>query len=106
MKSLVINIKDDTIVDKVLWMLEHFKNDGLEIVSKEDMEDLKLLKETRSEEKIDFRTQKLLNLQNIKKLTNFEPAYRLRIGDYRVLFDVEDDNLIVGRVLHRKESYL
>jgi hypothetical protein len=54
MKSLVINIKDETIVDKVLWMLEHFKNDGLEIVSKEDMEDLKLLKETRSEEKINF----------------------------------------------------
>ena len=54
MKSLVINIKDDTIVDKVLWMLEHFKNDGLEIVSKDDMEDLKLLKETRSEEKINF----------------------------------------------------
>jgi hypothetical protein len=54
MKSLVINIKDDTIVDKVLWMLEHFKDDGLEIVSKEDMEDLKLLKETRSEEKINF----------------------------------------------------
>ena len=54
MKALGINIKDDTIVDKVLWMLEHFKNDGLEIISKEDMEDLKLLKETRSEEKIDF----------------------------------------------------
>ena len=54
MKSLVINIKDDTIVDKVLWMLEHFKNDGLEIISKEDMEDLKLLKETRNEEKINF----------------------------------------------------
>ena len=105
MKSLVINIKDDTIVDKVLWMLEHFKNDGLEIVSKEDMEDLKLLKETRSEEKIDFRTQKLLNLQNIKKLTNFEPAYRLRIGDYRVLFDVEENIIIIGRILHRKESY-
>ena len=54
MKSLVINIKDDTIVDKVLWMLEHFKNDWLEIISKEDMEDLKLLKETRNEEKINF----------------------------------------------------
>ena len=54
MKSLVINIKDDTIVDKVFWMLEHFKNDGLEIISKEDMEDLKLLKETRNEEKINF----------------------------------------------------
>ena len=54
MKSLVINIKDDTIVDKVLWMLEHFKNDGLEIVSKEDIEDLKLLKETKKEKKINF----------------------------------------------------
>ena len=54
MKSLVINIKDDTIVDKVLWLLDHFKDDGLEVVSKEDMEDLKLLKETRNDEKINF----------------------------------------------------
>ncbi|MCG6188747.1 type II toxin-antitoxin system RelE family toxin [Maribellus maritimus] len=42
---------------------------------------------------------------NVKKLTNFEPAYRLRIGDYRVLFDVVDDCIEIGRVLHRKESY-
>ncbi len=45
------------------------------------------------------------NITNIKKLTNFEPAYRLRVGDYRVLFDVDDDKIILGRVLHRKESY-
>ena len=45
------------------------------------------------------------NLQNIKKLTNFEPAYRLRVGDYRDLFDVEKELIIIGRVLHRKESY-
>lgn len=42
---------------------------------------------------------------NIKKLTSFEPAYRLRIGDYCVLFDVVDDCIVIGRVLHRKESY-
>ena len=42
---------------------------------------------------------------SVKKLTNFEPAYRLRIGDYRVLFDVIDDYIEIGRVLHRKESY-
>ncbi|WP_172128727.1 type II toxin-antitoxin system RelE family toxin [Arcobacter acticola] len=41
----------------------------------------------------------------MKKLTNFEPAYRLRIGDYRVLFDVEENIIIIGRILHRKESY-
>ena len=28
------------------------------------------------------------NTPNIKKLTNFEPAYRFRVGDYRILFDV------------------
>lgn len=45
------------------------------------------------------------NLSNIKKLTNFEPAYRMRIGDYRVLFDVLDDTIIIGRILHRQHSY-
>ena len=60
---------------------------------------------TKIDKKI-LELKKFPNLTNIKKLTNFEPAYRYRIGDYRVLFDVEDDNLIVGRVLHRKESYL
>ena len=51
MNSFVINIKDESLKDKVLWLLEHFKNDGLEIVSKED---LKLLKATREDETIDF----------------------------------------------------
>jgi hypothetical protein len=54
MKTLTINIKNDSIVEKVMWLLEHFKNDGLEIVSKEDIEDLKLLKATRDEEKVSF----------------------------------------------------
>ncbi len=45
------------------------------------------------------------NIQNVKKLTNFEPAYRLRIGDFRILFDVDRDNIEIGRILHRKESY-
>ena len=54
MQTLTINIANDTLVDKVMWLLEHFKNDGLEIVSKEDIEDLKLLKETRNEETISF----------------------------------------------------
>ncbi|MGB5924790.1 MAG: type II toxin-antitoxin system RelE/ParE family toxin [Dehalococcoidia bacterium] len=30
-------------------------------------------------------------------------SYRLRIGDYRVIFDVEGDEIIVLRVGHRKE---
>jgi mRNA interferase RelE/StbE len=45
------------------------------------------------------------NVSNLKRLVNFEPAYRMRVGDYRVLFDVVDDVIIIGRVLHRKNSY-
>ena len=42
---------------------------------------------------------------NIKRLTNFDSDYRLRCGDYRVLFDVEGEAILVHRVLHRKEAY-
>jgi len=45
------------------------------------------------------------NVLNIKKLTNFEPSYRLRVGDNRVLFDVVDDTVIIGRVIHRQSAY-
>jgi mRNA interferase RelE/StbE len=45
------------------------------------------------------------DIPNIKKLTNFEPAYRMRVGDYRILFDVDNDVVEIGRVLHRKNSY-
>jgi len=49
--------------------------------------------------------EKFPNIQNIKKLTNFEPAYRLRVGNYRILFDVFNDTVTVGRILHRQNSY-
>lgn len=49
--------------------------------------------------------QSFPNVANIKKLTNFEPAYRLRVGNYRILFDVVDGVVVIGRVLHRKNAY-
>jgi len=42
---------------------------------------------------------------DIKRLTNFTPEYRLRIGDYRVLFEVEKEAIIIYRVRHRREAY-
>jgi mRNA interferase RelE/StbE len=55
-------------------------------------------------------TEKIKTLENnlsgnVKKLTNFIPEYRLRVGDYRVLFGVEGQNVIVYRIKHRKEAY-
>jgi len=37
MQSLTINFQNQQIFEKVLWLLEHFKNDGLEIVAKEEI---------------------------------------------------------------------
>ena len=54
MQSITINIKNEQLVDKVLWFLDHLKNDGLEIISIEDIDDLKLLKATREEKSIPF----------------------------------------------------
>lgn len=45
------------------------------------------------------------NVSNIKKLVNHEPIYRLRVGNYRVLFDIEDGVIVVSKIKHRRESY-
>ena len=49
--------------------------------------------------------QEFPNIVNIKKLVNFIPAYRLRVGDYRILFDIEENKVIISRILHRQSSY-
>ena len=42
---------------------------------------------------------------NVKHLTDFFPEYRLRVGDYRVLFEIEGDRVVVYRIRHRKDVY-
>jgi len=37
---------------------------------------------------------------DVKRLTQHSPAYRLRVGDYRVLFDVLGNVLMIQRVIH------
>lgn len=54
--------------------------------------------------------EKIESLKNglsgdVKHLTNFTPEYRLRVGDYRVLFEVEGEKVVIYRVKHRKEVY-
>ena len=41
---------------------------------------------------------------NVKKLTNFEPAYRLRVGDYQILFDVTKDSIVVVEFCTEKKA--
>ncbi len=42
---------------------------------------------------------------NIKKLTNYSPEYRLRVGDYRVLFELVGNKIIIYRIKHRQNIY-
>ena len=42
---------------------------------------------------------------DIKKLTNFSPEYRLRIGNWRILFEVSKSKIIIFRILHRRDAY-
>jgi len=74
---------------------------------KSAIKDLKRI-DSVGKDKILSKIVKLKNfpkVSNIKKLTDFEPAFRLRVGDYRILFDVIDETIEIGRILHRKESY-
>jgi mRNA interferase RelE/StbE len=42
---------------------------------------------------------------DIKKLASALPEYRLRIGVWRVLFEIVERKIIIYRILHRKEAY-
>jgi mRNA interferase RelE/StbE len=42
---------------------------------------------------------------DVKRLTNHTPEYRLRVGDYRALFEVDGEVIVVHRIRHRKDAY-
>ena len=42
---------------------------------------------------------------DVKKLSNHVPEYRMRAGDWRALFEIAGDRVIVYRILHRREAY-
>lgn len=43
---------------------------------------------------------------NTRKLVSSDlGSYRLRVGDYRVIFDVKGNDIVIIRVGHRKEVY-
>jgi mRNA interferase RelE/StbE len=42
---------------------------------------------------------------DVKQLVHFTNEYRLRVGDYRVLFDLDGQRIIIYRIRHRSEAY-
>jgi mRNA interferase RelE/StbE len=42
-----------------------------------------------------------------QKLVGSESTYRIRVGDFRVIYEIEDEahTLLVTRIRHRKDAY-
>jgi len=45
------------------------------------------------------------DIRNVKKLSGFNTAYRIRLGDYRIGIFVEEDSVEFARIVHRKDIY-
>ena len=46
-----------------------------------------------------------LPIGDVKKLNGLETDYRLRVGDLRVLFSIEDDTITIKDILPRGQAY-
>lgn len=82
-------------------MKYEFTNSGAK-----DLERLPLEIQKRIFKKLDYFTSSKNPLIFAENLINFEIGqYRFRIGDYRVIFDIEDDMLVILSIGHRREIY-
>jgi mRNA interferase RelE/StbE len=45
--------------------------------------------------------------QGVKKLAGKDDLYRIRVGDYRIIYQIQDERLVVlvVRIGHRREIY-
>ena len=49
--------------------------------------------------------ESISNIPQVKKITAFKSAYRIRLGDYRIGIFVEGDLAQFARIVHRKDIY-
>ena len=47
----------------------------------------------------------IAELRNIKKISGHKIFYRIRLGDYRLGFALENDTVVLLHFMHRKEIY-
>mgnify|MGYP003395175849 CR=1 FL=1 len=56
--------------------------------------------------KLDYFVSMANPLGYADHLTNYEIGnYRFRIGDYRVIFDIYEDKIVILKIGHRREIY-
>jgi len=51
------------------------------------------------------KAENISQIKNIKKLLGYKFYYRIREGDYRIGLEVNNEEIILIRFLHRKDIY-
>jgi len=69
------------------------------------IEDKKLLSKVRIAIEELEAAEGILELRNVKKLRGSNNFYRIRVGDHRIGFAVEEGSIVLVRILNRKEIY-
>lgn len=72
-------------------------------VTKTAIKDVKKL-DTQTRDRILKGIYKL-PLGDVKRLQGYTNYYRLRIGDFRIIYSVSDETIIISAVLPRGEAY-
>lgn len=69
------------------------------------IEDTNLLKRIKKLIIIIKEADSTFDIPHIKKLKGHDSFYRIKIGDYRIGFEMVNEELILTRILHRKAIY-
>lgn len=69
-----------------------------------DLEKIEVLLRKRIIKKIEQFAESE-SFHEIKKIHGAEKVYRLRVGDYRILFEIVQDEIIILKIGHRKNIY-
>lgn len=51
------------------------------------------------------KSNNLLEVRNIKKLKGFKNAYRIKMGEFRIGFVLNENIVMLSRIMNRKEIY-
>ena len=96
MKSITINIKDDTTIEYVNGRLNHFKDDGVEIIVEEDLDDLTALRTTKGKKNL-FLLMSIVIMQTEKQPFHWRSAISYKTKD-EIVVRGYDLNALTGNV--------
>lgn len=69
------------------------------------LSDQRVLKQVEQAIRAVETAETLVEIQHLKKLQGAANCYRIRVGDYRIGFIVEENVVRLIRCLHRKDMY-